>query len=654
MNTEEYDDGYGPRIALFYPYDPSTNNLLKDVLGYPQFMWDKDRKRWSIQKSESTIREAVELLGTCGYDFSHLLRDIVKGNTSAEHRQCSVATKGNRLILRWPWINDPNLRDDVRLAVKSITGRKFHKEQKCWSIPLGHGHNLYKLLENIYTPLADALIGNESVSDYLEGSIERVAISQATELTEEKLDELRNRLQGKFPDGLELYPFQYVGVAFAEMADGRCLIGDAMGIGKTIQALTYAALHPENGPYVVVCPANVKYNWRNEITKWLPDRSIHIVNKGKDDIPSADFILINFDLMNKQKERLLDLLPKGIIIDESHYLKNSSAQRTKATLEVASICSAVICLSGTAISARPSEFFTTLNLLKPSQFPSWWEFGQQYCDPWHNGYGWDFSGASNTKMLNERIRDFAIRRLKSEVLPDLPDKTRTFMPVDLSVVQRSNYDQSLLDWESQYEDYVNFGGMPPGFVLNMFTDLRHECGLMKVKPAATWIEEYNQSTGKPLVVFCHHKDVASQLSKTLEDVGLHTSHIGGSISAEERTRIVTAFQAGHIPVLICNTVAAKEGITLTAADTVLFLEREWTPAWEEQAEDRVHRIGQESGSVHAIYFSCIGTIDEHFDRVVESKRTVVKAVLDGAETEEGRSTLVKELLNRMKQERKWK
>ena len=105
--------------------------------------------------------------------------------------------------------------------------------------------------------------------------------------------------------------------------------------------------------------------------------------------------------------------------------------------------------------------------------------------------------------------------------------------------------------------------------------------------------------------------------------------------------------------LICNTVAAKEGITLTRADTVLFLEREWTPTDEEQAEDRVYRIGQESQHVHAVYLSCEGTIDEHFDRVIESKRAVVKAVLDGGDVEQ-RKGLVAQLVKRLQQERGWK
>ena len=654
MKTEIYSDGYGDRIALRYPYDPDANALLKDVLGFPAFKWDPERKVWSIQTDDAVVKQAVELLGTCGYDFTELLRADKGGSSPHQgtNSMCGVEVKGAKLMLRWPYINDPTLRDNVRLAVRSIVGRKFHEELKCWSIPLAHGHNLYTLLKDLYSPLAEAIKSEKAVGEYIDSSIERVSISQATELSEDKMQSIERRLSTVLPEGQALYPFQYVGVAFIEMAEGRCLIGDHMGLGKSIQAIAYMALHPEQSPFVIVCPSNVKYNWRNELNKWLPDRLVEIVKTGAQKIEAkSDVIIINYDLMHKQLDTLSSMNPAGLIIDESHYLKNSSAKRTEATLTLATLCSTVLCLSGTAISSRPKEFYNTLNLLKPEQFPSFFSFAQKYCDAWHNGFGWDFSGASNTKELNERTRDFCLRRLKSEVLTDLPPKIRTFMPVDLSKAQRIDYDQAADDWGYQYENYVNFGGMPQGFVLNMLTDLRHQCGLLKIEPASTWIQEYNQSTERPLVVFCHHRDVLSGLHQSLTEAGLHCSVISGGVSAEERDRVITAFQAGHVPVLICNTIAAKEGITLTAADTVLFLEREWVPSWEEQAEDRIYRIGQESDNVHAIYFSCLDTVDEHFDRVVESKRHVVRAVLDGVQDDEDRESLVKELLLRLQKDR---
>jgi len=646
LTIERYEDNFGPRIGLKYPYDPNANQMAKSHLGFPAFKWDHERKVWSIQETKAVIEQAIDIFRKFGYDFSELLGKVEVSNP------CRVEVKGQRLKMWWPFIPDEEKRDEVRLAVRSIAGRKFHKEEKCWSIPVAQGTSLYTVIKDIYPDLAQAINDCPEISEHVEKSIERVKMSQATELTADKVEEMKGRLSKVFPEGKELYPFQYVGVHFAEMAGGRALIGDHMGLGKSITSLAYMALHQEALPCLVLSPANVKYNWVKEIQDWLPLHSVSVVDKGKDEITPSDFVAINYDLMNKQKDNLLALGFKSIIIDESHYISNSKTQRTQATIEVAKECDVVLALSGTAISSRPKEFFTTLNLLRPDQFPGFWSYAQRFCDPWHNGYGWSFDGASNTRELNERTRDFCVRRLKSEVLTELPPKQRTFIPVKLSRADRIEYDQAANDWNDEYEMHVNFGSLPPGFVLNMFTDLRHICGRLKVSTAVNWIKDYRQSTGRPLVVFCHHKDVARGLRSALEEDDIHASVINGETSAKERGRIVVAFQEEHIPVLICNTVAAKEGITLTAADTTLFIEREWVPAWEEQAEDRVHRIGQESGSVHAVYLSCMDTVDEYFDRVVESKREVVRAVLDGGDAKT-RSTLLKDLLKRLRDDGGW-
>jgi len=194
--------------------------------------------------------------------------------------------------------------------------------------------------------------------------------------------------------------------------------------------------------------------------------------------------------------------------------------------------------------------------------------------------------------------------------------------------------------------------LPKGIMLNMITDLRHICGQIKVNHAVDWLSEYHDQTGKPIVVFTHHRDVLARMAEKIEAKGMKVNTISGDTNSKSRQEIVDDFQANNIDVLICNTIAAKEGITLTAADTVLFIEREWVPTDEEQAEDRVYRIGQESQHVHAVYLSIAGTIDEHFDRVVAEKRAVVKAVLDGGNVEQ-RKGLVAELVKRLKQERGW-
>tara|TARA_R100000008_G_C3586789_1_gene173099 strand:+ start:777 stop:3059 length:2283 start_codon:yes stop_codon:yes gene_type:complete len=662
ISVMRYEDRYGPRIALHMPYNQEAQEALKHALPWPRCTFERGMKVWSIMDDEEVIRTAVEILRHHNFDFSPWLLteegygsqgfaspspSSTKAKVTRKQVDATASINKDNLILNWPFIPDPELRDGVRLKVKSIPGRKFNMDEKHWTIPVSHGHTLFKELDGYYQPLADAIKGVPEVEEYLEGALKRVALSQAADLDDEELKaSIAERLSKVFPEGKSLYPFQYAGVAFAELAGGRCLIGDDMGIGKTIQALAYAALHPEQWPVAVVCPANVKFNWAKEIEAWLPDATCSVVKNGKDAIQDTDFIVINYDLMYKRAD---DLQVAGVnmcIIDESHYLKNKDTKRSRATLHLANTCEAVLCLSGTAITNRPMEFYTTLNLLRPSQFSNEYQFKQRYTNAYHNGYGWDYSGASNTRELNERIRDFTIRRLKAEVLKELPTKTRSFVPVQMESSELKEYMQSRLDWMSRYERYQSGGGMPPGFVLNMLTDLRHVCGRMKVRFCTQWVMDYHDLTGKPIVVYAHHRDVSQAIEESLLEGGLRVETITGETPSHRRAENVEEFQDGGLDVLVCSTLAAKEGITLTAADTVIFVEREWVPGWEVQAEDRVLRIGQEADSVHAVYLSCAGTIDEHFDRIIEEKRAVVESVLDGGDEVE-RAGIVSALLTKM-------
>ena len=652
-----YEDRWGPRVALQMPFDREAQDALKHALPFPRAKFDKDRKVWSVIDDDEVIKTAFEILKEYGYDSTtwasteegveahHVTSPKV--NPSSTYG-CSVAIERDKVILNWPYIPDAELRDKVRLKVKSIPGRKFNMEEKHWTIPLAHAHTLFKELDGVYQPLADTIYQAPEIREYLDGALKRVALSQAAHITDGDVEaDLRERLKKTLPEGKELYPFQYAGVAFAELTGGRCLIGDDMGVGKTIQAIAYASLHPEQWPVAIVCPANVKYNWFNELQTWLPHASCSVVKNGKDPVQHTDFVVINYDLLNKKLEELQAIGMKMCIIDESHYLKNSKAKRTQATLHLANLAESILCLSGTAITNRPIEFYTTLNLLQPAQFSNFFQFAQRYTNAYHNGYGWDFGGASNTDELNQRIRDFTIRRLKTEVLAELPPKTRSYIPVQLTTTEAKEYRQARLDWLRQYERYMS-GGMPPGFVLNMLTDLRHVCGRIKVRAALDWLREYRYQTGKPVVIYTHHKDVMDMLCEDMdeEEPQFIYRRISGETPSEKRAENVDSFQRGELDVLACSTLAAKEGITLTAADTVLFIEREWVPGWEEQAEDRVLRIGQDSDSVHAIYLSCADTIDEHFDRVIEEKRSVVSAVLDGGDPEE-RAAIVSALLKKM-------
>jgi SWI/SNF-related matrix-associated actin-dependent regulator 1 of chromatin subfamily A len=635
------------RIALTYAYNNEFNQALKQALQFPRVKFDGSRKKWTLNDDKDTLDTAVRVLEEAGGFFDESLAQLRGEHTFTPKQVVKKVTnytatlKGTTIEMKWPYIADPDVRMRVMAQVKATEGRKYNPDNKSWSVSIYQAPALIDRLkkQNLSEAklLVDALETIPQIHTAMEERAKRISISGASALDDEEMvTQMREELANHFPEGRELFPFQYVGVRFAQLAGGRALIGDDMGVGKTIQAIAYTALNQDKLPALVVCPSNVKYNWRKEFMAWLPNLTVSVLEGGKGVIPDTDVVICNYEIMAKRMDGLLDKEFNIVICDESHYVKNSKAKRTQATLEVASNAESILCLSGTAITNRPSEFFTTLNLLRPAEFNSFYNYGQRYCDAFDNGWGWDYSGASNTDELHERTRDFCIRRLKKEVLDELPDKIRTMHTVKPSKKQLTNYNALHQSWIQEYEYHLMSGSTPKGFVLNMLTDLRHECGKIKVESAVEWLTEYREITGKPVVVFAHHQDVLKGIWDALGNSKeqWRCGVINGQVSASDRQIRVEAFQAGKLDVLLCSTVAAKEGITLTAADTVLFVEREWTPAWEEQAEDRVNRIGQDSNSVHAVFLTVAGTIDEKFNAVVEAKREVIKSILDGGDLDD--------------------
>ena len=646
------------RIVLNCGYLPDLNFALKEQLGFPAVKYHGDLKKWSLKNDTDTITKAVDIMIDRGLWPDDTTLNVVMQQASSEvskppptKQDITVELIGNSALrLSWPYIADPIMRGDVMGEVKRCQGRKYDPNSKTWSISITEAvplvERLRKYEDNEWCgKLADEIQKIPDIHTYMEERAKRVAISGAASLSsDDVVQKMQDELAEVFPEGYGLYPFQYVGVQFAQLAGGRCLIGDDMGIGKTIQAIAHIGLNQDKLPALIVVPASVKYNWLKECETWLPDMTTVVLEGRKGGLPErafnpymADIVVCNYDIMSYRKDELIDYGFNIVVCDESHYLKNSKAKRTQATLSVAQESESVICLSGTAITNRPNEFFTTLNLLRPNEFPSFFNYGLSYCDGHETRFGWDFSGASNTDELHSRTRDFCIRRLKSEVLTELPDKVRTIHDIQPSKADVKRYKDLHRTWMDEYEMYANSTGLPQGFVLNMLTALRHECGLIKVPSTVQYIKDYNEITGKPLVVFAHHQDVLKGIWMGLsndKDKKWKIAGISGDMPSHKRQQNVEAFQQGKVEVMLCSTMAAKEGITLTAADTVVFVEREWVPGWEEQAEDRVNRIGQDSNSVHAVYLSVADTIDERFNMVVEAKRQVIKAVLDGGDIEE--------------------
>lgn len=517
-------------------------------------------------------------------------------------------------------ITFPFNHDDLA-KVKTLDSRRWNPDAKVWTTPL--------IVENIEKLIEWKFEVDPKLVEYTQREKVNVTELEGIEIPGLKMD---------------LYDFQKKGVAFLEAKNGRALIADEMGLGKTAQALSWLQLHPEKRPVLIVVPASLKLNWQQEIWMWMSKTKIQILSGSTPYDIDTEVAIINYDILVHWEERILAFNPKVVIVDEIHYIKNNKAKRTKALKRIVKGAQHFIGLSGTPIVNRPIEFYNAINIIDPTMFPDRWSYLKRYCGAKYNGFGWDFTGATNTEELHEKlVNNLMIRRKKSEVLTELPDKIRTFMPIELS---------NRVKYKVACQDFIEFLKRTKGDeaadrasnaqTLAEIEGLKQLAVQGKMKSAIEWIRNFLEVDGK-LVVFAVHKFVIDQL---MQEFGEQAVKVDGSVSGPNRQKAVESFQNDDTKRLfVGNIKAAGVGITLTAASTVAFLELPWTPGDVVQAEDRCHRIGQKD-SVNIQYLLAEGTIEEEIAALLDEKRKVLDAVLDGATPEKG--SLLTELIQNYK------
>jgi hypothetical protein len=427
--------------------------------------------------------------------------------------------------------------------------------------------------------------------------------------------------------GGELAPFQWAGVRYLLEAR-RAFLADEPGLGKTVQAL--ATLEADDAfPAVVVCPASLRLVWEREAERWLPHRSIALLTGGGRVPPPADITILSYEGVAPQREALARRRPRALVLDESHYCKNPRAKRTQAVRRLANSLPSDalrLALTGTPVTNGAQEVVPQLRILGRLE-----DFGSG------STLVKRFAGPGEEERLHWHLRRTCfVRRRKAEVLPQLPAKRQVVVPVAL--VNEEEYrlaERDVIAWlRSLPLDLSELDARVAATLrakrLAQLTALKRLAARGKLAAAAAWIADFRES-GEPLVVFAHHTEVQEALLARFPDAG----HLLGRDSPKDRAETVRAFQEGDGPgLLVCSTVAAGHGITLTRASNVAFLELEWTPALHDQAEDRCHRIGQHD-AVTAWYLLAAGTIDEQIAELLHDKRRVVEAVTDGRRREGG-------------------
>jgi SWI/SNF-related matrix-associated actin-dependent regulator of chromatin subfamily A-like protein 1 len=444
----------------------------------------------------------------------------------------------------------------------------------------------------------------------------------------------------------ELKPFQRAGVEYL-LSQRRAFLADEQGLGKTIEAL--AAIEADGAyPAVVVCPASLKLNWLREIERWLPHRSARALHgtgaqallgagghtprgAGVNASTSrADITVVNYDILAARERELAAVGARALVLDESHYCKNGAAKRTQAATRLAGSVAAdglVLALTGTPVMNRPNELISQLRIIgRLADFGSGAQFGER------------FRGADAHQRLHWHLRARCfVRRLKSEVLPQLPAKTRSVVPVELN--NEGEYrlaERDVIAWlRSHPLDLAELDAKIAAALraerLVRLGALKRLAARGKLHAALGWIHDF-LSSGERLVVFASHREIQQAVIERFP----HALHVLGKDSHKARDASVQRFQESggdEAQLIVCSLAVAGQGLTLTKASNVAFLELDWTPAKHDQAEDRCHRIGQQD-AVNAWYLLAAGTIDETIATLLERKRTVIGAVTDGRPEED--------------------
>uniref|UniRef100_A0A8D0KTE7 SWI/SNF-related matrix-associated actin-dependent regulator of chromatin subfamily A-like protein 1 n=1 Tax=Strix occidentalis caurina TaxID=311401 RepID=A0A8D0KTE7_STROC len=602
------------RFQVKIGYNAELIALFKKI---PSKSYDPAMKKWNFSLEDySSFMEAANQLSSVV--VAPLEGENAGGLTSGSHfigsmvdvksllKMCktwkkpSALVKGRcMLISRLRFEVDIGYSSEVIGVFKQMDSRNYDMNTRKWSFLLEDYPKLSEYLQ--VEPLPEAVI--QTFAAQIQRS------TSQTDIPDADLSVVDSKIV------TSLMPFQREGVNFAILRNGRLLLADDMGLGKTIQAICIAAYYRKEWPLLVVAPSSVRFTWAEAFHRWLPSLSpgsTNVIVSGKDNLTASLINIVSFDLLSKMDKQLKSTF-QVVIIDESHFLKNIKTARCQAAMPLLKAARRVILLSGTPAMSRPAELYTQIAAVQPAFFPHYHSFGLRYCDAKKMPWGWDYSGSSNLTELKILLEEaIMIRRLKSDVLSQLPAKQRKMVvvaPEGISAKSKAVLAAEAKRMKQQEKE-----------ALLLFYNRTAEA---KIHSVVEYILELLERGNDKFLVFGHHKIVLDAIVAELKKKHVEHIRIDGSTPSAERQSLCHKFQFSEKQVVaVLSLTAANMGLTLSAADLVVFAELFWNPGVLIQAEDRAHRIGQTS-SVNVHYLVARGTADDYLWPMIQEKIKVL-------------------------------
>lgn len=448
----------------------------------------------------------------------------------------------------------------------------------------------------------------------------------------------------RLPDGLTLRPYQQRGFQWMHTLDQLHMGGvlaDDMGLGKTVQVIALLLATRESGQTsLVVAPTTLTYNWLSELARFAPDLSVMVLAgsaaqrqsqiRHVREVKDVDVLITSYPLIRQDIEHLTDIDFRFVILDEAQHIKNASS---KAALAVRQLKARTrFALTGTPLENGVGELWSIFNFVLPGYLLSYSAFMRRYQD------------GADAAELRRRISPFLMRRLKKEVLTELPDKIETVMTATMSPEQSKVYQATMMRLRDRVDSIVKEKGFERGRteVLAAITQLREIC----CHPALV-LEDYGGTSGKldmlldilpeaiekgrRVLMFSAFTSMLKILKKELELNGYETMYLDGDTPAPMRVQMTEQFNAGQAQIFLISLKAGGTGLNLTGADMVIHYDPWWNPAAEDQATDRAYRIGQ-TRKVEVIRLVTHGSIEEQVVALGQRKKALFDQLITPGET----------------------
>jgi superfamily II DNA or RNA helicase len=443
-------------------------------------------------------------------------------------------------------------------------------------------------------------------------------------------------LQAKLRDYQEV-GFQWM-ARLADAGMGACLADD-MGLGKTLQALTTILIRAKKGPTLVIAPTSVCPNWIDEARRFAPSLRPQMFSEGDrakmvSEAGPFDVLVVSYGLMTRETELFASRTWQTLVLDEAQAIKNYQTKRFQAVTEIPAEFR--LATTGTPIENNLDELWTLFHYLNPGLLGTRDMFTKRFSNPIENG-----SDPRARARLRDTVKPFILRRLKSEVLHELPPRTEITLRIEMEAEEKALYESLRRKAAERFENDKEKKDTLA--VLAELMKLRRLCChpdlvVPNAQVEASKLEAFKELTEELLendhkaLVFSQFVDVLSILRKHLDEMGVSYQYLDGTTSVKERAKRVAAFQAGEGDLFLISLKAGGTGLNLTAADFVIHYDPWWNPAVEDQASDRAYRMGQ-TRPVTVYRLVAKGSIEEKIVELHRSKRDLASSLLEGTDTE---------------------